>query len=734
MTRRFAGKTAYAGIILAVCASGSVTFAQTRPVVIEESAALTAPQSSWQYFGRYVALDGDWALVQADNFVQDEEAEGGTRHDGAALLFRKNANAWTYVGVLGTVDAVDEWTKTGIAMKNGVAMVIEKSVRVFERTGAQWTEAPVDNSSDLQGADIEIAGNRILVPRISCKWDSDLYAKVDSRWTSEGLLQGHFSDCGDNPPTASQDLDGTRAAIFNQFGMNNEPAVARLYRRTTTGWAEYATIPAPDSINRYGPSLALQGSYLAVSGSARHGATVWREQSSSWSGPIGLMRPLDSYMDPDVFSSGGLEHGNGYFFQRHYSYDRSAYVVNVFRVSEAEIAHVATLAAKRGESLGSSIDVSGDRVIVGGLYTLTSKSARIFELPPTLVSRELVQDTFEQPGAGTQWQPIAGSTFSVVQSGNTRVYRQTSLAGDAAAFLSASSSADHAIQAEVTARSFSGSDRWFGLATRQSDLSNYYYVTARSSGSIQLKRKLNGVVSLLASSPYPVTVGRKYRLRLESIGTTHVVYVDDAKFLVAYDGALTSGSAGLIMYRTSADYDNVVVSPSPLTTIFAKKFTDEAAGLWSSTSPGVWNSVSNLFRQTSTAGDARAITGAPARDAVVQARVRATAFNGSDRWVGVLARYVDDRNYVYASLRNSNKLALKRLVNGQIQTLSEQPFTLAPNTWYTLRLETIGNTIRVYVNGALRLSLDNAGTQSGQVGLVSYKAAAEFDDVMTYQP
>ena len=55
------------------------------------------------------------------------------------------------------------------------------------------------------------------------------------------------------------------------------------------------------------------------------------------------------------------------------------------------------------------------------------------------------------------------------------------------------------------------------------------------------------------------------------------------------------------------------------------------------------------FRQTSTAGDARAAVGPEQivnTDQIVQARVRPRTFNAAgDPWVGVMARYSDPNNY-----------------------------------------------------------------------------------------
>ena len=148
-----------------------------------------------------------------------------------------------------------------------------------------------------------------------------------------------------------------------------------------------------------------------------------------------------------------------------------------------------------------------------------------FELPASFAQPALFQDTFAT-GNGLGWTSLPGSQFSVVQSGNTRVFRQASTAGDAGAVLDAYDWTSQSIQAEVKPTAVNGNNRWVGLATRRTDASNYYYVSLRSSGIIQLKRNQGGVFATLDSASVPWALNRTYRLRLESVGTLHRVYVD----------------------------------------------------------------------------------------------------------------------------------------------------------------------------------------------------------------
>ncbi len=153
-----------------------------------------------------------------------------------------------------------------------------------------------------------------------------------------------------------------------------------------------------------------------------------------------------------------------------------------------------------------------------------------------------------------------------------RVYRQSNttlgLLTHAAVF-SSTHWTNQSMQADIRPLAFNGNDRWVGLATRYRDAANYYYVTLRGSGSVQLKRMVNGAFSTIASAPIAVNTNRTYRLRLESTGGNHRVFVDERLVLDADDDSLKLGRAALLTYGAQADFDHVFASPSPLTTLRA---------------------------------------------------------------------------------------------------------------------------------------------------------------------
>jgi hypothetical protein len=249
-----------------------------------------------------------------------------------------------------------------------------------------------------------------------------------------------------------------------------------------------------------------------------------------------------------------------------------------------------------------------------------------------------------------------------------------------------------------------------------------------------------GHFATLASASFPVTVNSNYFLRLQSVGNTHKVFINGALVLDVDNDELASGRVALLTYRTAADFDNVIVTPEPLATVFGHNFEHAWPNppvQWEYTGTGLWSVENGVFSQTSIAGDARAAVGAPTVDQIVEANVRPTTFaNGNgDPWVGIMARYAEPTSYLYLSLRRSNTLTLRRLHGSQITQLGAVAQTVTPGATYRLRLECVGQQIRAYVNGQLVMEAnDTSPTASGSGGVVSYRTAAQFDNYLAVQP
>lgn len=404
------------------------------------------------------------------------------------------------------------------------------------------------------------------------------------------------------------------------------------------------------------------------------------------------------------------------------------------RNADGTFDYVAKLTTSDGVDVGAP-KVSGHRMVGGNV---SARAVYVFDLPTDLTQPPTLLDDFED-GNANDWTPFASGNFSVATTSVSKVLRQQSVAGDAGAVLRDTDRHNQSIQADIRPTAFaagSGS-RWFGLVVRYTDANNYYYITIRNSQIIELKRMQDGVFSTLDAAPLPVTLNRSYRVRLEAIGTRLRAFVGDEVLVEAVDTTHPHGQSGVRMYKSRADYDNIVVSSNLRTPLF---FAD---GHWIPSEEdrlGDWgwviidNQTNPIITQGSIAGEARAITGIETDNQVVQLRARRTAVAGSQNWFGAAVRYRDSGNYYYVTLRGSNVISLRKLVNGAIVQLDSAPLALADNTWYQVRLEALGNQVRAYVNGELKVEATDSTHATGRYGAIMYKTALEIDDILVLEP
>ncbi|MEU4746100.1 hypothetical protein AB0G02_37340 [Actinosynnema sp. NPDC023658] len=176
----------------------------------------------------------------------------------------------------------------------------------------------------------------------------------------------------------------------------------------------------------------------------------------------------------------------------------------------------------------------------------------------------------------------------------------------------------------------------------------------------------------------------------------------------------------------------LLVPQASAATLFGDDFEDGDSSGWSS-SGGSWSVVvdgSRAWRQSATSSDARALAGTAWSGQSVQARVKPTGFNGTGRHVGVTARARDTGNYYYLGLTNAGSVVLGKRVGGGFTALASAPAAVTTGTWYTLRLEVFGSTLRGFLDGTAAVTATDSTFGSGRVGLAAYYASASFDDVL----
>ncbi|OKP92082.1 hypothetical protein A3844_00750 [Paenibacillus helianthi] len=195
---------------------------------------------------------------------------------------------------------------------------------------------------------------------------------------------------------------------------------------------------------------------------------------------------------------------------------------------------------------------------------------------PSVQAASIFSDDFESGSTGN-WNPTTG-TWSVVQDGSSHVYFQS---GSSEGRTSAGSSSwsDYSVQADIKVDNFNGSNRTY-VCGRYADGNNYYAASISNSngGTLEIRKKSGGVSTTLAmKTGYAITAGTVYTVKLELSGDSINMYVNDALQLNAHDNILSSGGIGLVAYKTSAKFDNVIVSDATSTPTATPAATNTAA-------------------------------------------------------------------------------------------------------------------------------------------------------------
>jgi hypothetical protein len=80
-------------------------------------------------------------------------------------------------------------------------------------------------------------------------------------------------------------------------------------------------------------------------------------------------------------------------------------------------------------------------------------------------------------------------------------------------------------------------------------------VTVRSTGQVQIRKIVDGVITVLGSANFTPVLGRYYDVRFLVINDQLQLYVDRALVATAHDRAIASGKYGLATYRAAARWE-----------------------------------------------------------------------------------------------------------------------------------------------------------------------------------
>ncbi len=735
---------------------GMLGIAHARPVVVENVSTIRNPNPAlWTEFPVSVAIDRDHAIVTAQRWEYPTPEQGRVHQTG--FLYKRIGSAWTLVRQLEET-VVDGGTQNSlaVAMNQGVAAVQTTPMTIYQRgASGDWPRVPSQLAlPDNSGYDLEIDGGRIINSEGECAWNAALVEKsADGYWRRSAMLFGSFYGCAAFNRGGSVDIHGDWAVVQQSYGLEIPfgEEQAWIYRRQGAQWVKQGVAQVPWERRFWASTqVAINGGDVFVGAGHQSGILVFRNVPGEGFKAVDKIRPLDSMMGGgETFQ---LDKSSNYLLQKANVFDRgpNSTGINVYqRRADGGYVHKAVLVARQNKWSWFPFEQAGSNVAICGRTVLaTDTNEQVvyhFEIPSDLSTPAPLQDTFAT-GNAPDWAASAGSPFQVVRGDRSRVLRQAQTAGETRTIYQLADWNSQSIEVDVKPSVYKDKTSAISLVTRwQGAHNSYEFIWGPQ--RFEFRRVAGGTSRTLFSHEgqqfNPPRVGGNYRVRLESVGTLHRVYIDGLLYFSVDSSGPTHGKVGVGTYNAAADFDNVLVTPTPRYSMYRSKFDVDDQVPWSQTGRGDWrlepDDQDNLrMVQSSLAGDGRVAIGVPTSEQSVETRAKLVEFAAPEgtqrRWFGLVARYVDADNHYILALRNSNALVLSKRVNGVDTTLGSFAVNVEPGRYYAIRLDAIGNQLRAYLDGRLLFEASDATHPVGYSGMTTFKTHAEFKEFVAYQP
>jgi hypothetical protein len=103
-------------------------------------------------------------------------------------------------------------------------------------------------------------------------------------------------------------------------------------------------------------------------------------------------------------------------------------------------------------------------------------------------------------------------------------------------------------------------------------------------------------------------------------------------------------------------------------------------------------------------------------------------------WVGMFGRYVDARTHYLAILRVTNRVEIRKTVNGVVTVLAAANYPVARDRFQEARFRLVEDQLQLFVGTTLVLSARDDEIPAGKYGVATNRAAATWDHIFVTQP
>ena len=276
-----------------------------------------------------------------------------------------------------------------------------------------------------------------------------------------------------------------------------------------------------------------------------------------------------------------------------------------------------------------------------------------------------------------------------------------------------------------------------GVLIRYQDKQNYYrFSMHRDEGVQRLVKCVNGAVTTLWQSAGGYDLDRTYRLSLQIQGAAVRGYLDGQEIFSVVDTDVPKGGVGLYTWNNGgATFKGIWILS--LANYVGSFRVFDGQGVFGES---VWRTRFGELQQRAPMGDANAPSlgthAVAPRDLPVVMRLIVDARSDSDRPLGVLFRYRDERNYYRFSVSTVDHVRmLVKMIDGVATTLWQAPGGYSPGNDHRFTVDTFGSRLVGYFDGERQFELSDDSLSAGKVGVyVSRNDTASFGCVQACEP
>lgn len=167
-----------------------------------------------------------------------------------------------------------------------------------------------------------------------------------------------------------------------------------------------------------------------------------------------------------------------------------------------------------------------------------------------------------QDGVDDGWTRETGSwRVATDGAGNDLVYEQTATGNGIAAHntITGREWGPFHLALQVEPADLTSAEDGVRVLFRYQNLDNHYVLFLTSS-SVQLRRRVDGILTTIEQSLVPIGNGTRHWIDIEGRGNHFTVHVDRARMFSVYDGTFSVGGIGLGTWQTAARFDNVRIT------------------------------------------------------------------------------------------------------------------------------------------------------------------------------